>query len=119
MAKKPFTVVAERLGEILALCREIRDGLFGGADPMECGATMIAVVAVDDHPCAERMCVRVPAAAQVGDAVSYSGRLGSPRVYGIGVIRELHTHIAPTTKGTGTALRIWKGPGIPVEMGDS
>ena len=119
MAKKPFTVIAERLGEILALCREIRDRLSGGADPMECGATMIAVVAEDDHPCAERMCVRVPAEARVGDAVSYSGRLGSSSIYGIGVIRELHPRVAPTTKGTGTALKIWRGPGIPVETGDS
>lgn len=114
MAKKPFSIIAERLGEILALCREIRAGLPGTAAPMECGSTAIAVVAQDDDPCAERMRVRVPAEAQVGDVVSYSGRLGFDTLFGFGVIRELHPE-STAAKKMGTALKIWRGPGIPVE----
>ena len=116
MSKKPFTIIAERLGEILALCREISSLM-----PMRVSARigkhiMVAVVAESDSPRAERCYVWVPEGVRVGDVVSYTGRLLIDDLLSLGVVRELYwPEELEDLRTPGRALKVWAGPGVRLE----
>lgn len=115
MPRKPFAIIAERLGEILELCRDISGRMPNRADPRSGSRRMLAVVSRDESPTSEREYVIVPDVVSVGDVVAWSGWMGIKTAVRIGIVQELYElgGRLDCTK-PGTAYAYWEGPMIPI-----
>ena len=109
MAKKPFTMINERLGEILEILR----ALSGKNPPRQANGTMLAAVAENASPAAKRWYVVVPDGTGVGDVVAHDGGIGVKGIPALGIVTDL---IDPDTvfdcRNPGRAYAVWKGPMI-------